>query len=179
MRPIKTDLARQTLLVHTGTLGMRERRTLILCDGQRDLAELVRLLGQDAPLLVQRLMHDGYLTATLSRPEARSAVERIVAPVTPAPTGPRRSLVAAKVYLSGMLELQRDDGARAHRERLQSRLDDDAMLEVLVEALRFLESRMATTLAARIRARLLEALPEDKAPRLQDLLDAEQEAAVR
>lgn len=176
MRPSKTDLARQTLLVHTGTLGMRERRTLILCDGQRDLEELVRLLGQDAPLLVQRLMHDGYLTSTATVPSSAAgpAVER-----APAATGPRRSLVAAKVYLSGMLELQRDDGARAHRERLQSRLDDDAMLEVLVEALRFLESRMATTLAARIRARLLEALPEDKAPRLQDLLDAEQEAAVR
>lgn len=179
MRPSKTDLARQTLLVHTGTLGMRERRTLILCDGQRDLEELVRLLGQDAPLLVQRLMHDGYLTATLSRPEARSAVERIVAPDTPAPTGPRRSLVAARVYLTGMLELQRDDGARCHRERLQSRLDDDAMLAALADALRFLEARVATTLAGRIRERLLEALPEDAAHRLQNVSDAALDIAAR
>ena len=180
MRPTKTDLARQTLLVHTGTLGMRERRTLILCDGQRDLAELVRLLGQDAPLLVQRLMHDGYLTATASRLEARSAVERIVAPATPATTtGPRRSLVAARVYLTGMLELQRDDGARRHRERLQSRLDDDAMLAALADALRFLEARVATTLAGRIRERLLEALPEDAAHRLQNVSDAALDIAAR
>ena len=179
MRPTKTDLARQTLLVHTGTLGMRERRTLILCDGQRDLAELVRLLGQDAPLLVQRLMHDGYLTATASRLEARPTVERTMTHATLATTGPRRSLVAARVYLTGMLELQRDDGARRHRERLQSRLDDDAMLAALADALRFLEARVATTLAGRIRERLLEALPEDAAHRLQDVSDATLDIAAR
>jgi hypothetical protein len=179
MRPSKTALARQTLLAHTGTLGMRERRTLILCDGQRDLAELVRLLGQDAPLLVQRLVHEGYLTATALPPEPRAAVERIATPSMPAPPGPRRSLVAARVYLSGMLELQRDDGARRHREHLQSRLDDDAMLEALAHALRFLEARVATTLAGRIRERLLEALPEDAAHRLQDLSDAPLDIAAR
>ncbi|WFC42546.1 hypothetical protein [Pseudoxanthomonas sp. SE1] len=178
MRPSKTDLARQTLQAHTGTLGMRERRALILCDGQRDLAELVRLLGQDAPLLIQRLVQAGYLTAadTTTMPMATTGTTRVPTNITPA--GPRRSLVAAKVYLSGMLELQRDDGARHHRERLLARLDDDAMLEALAGALRFLEARMATTLAGRIRERLLEALPHEAAQRLQHLSDTQAESAA-
>lgn len=179
MRPSKTDLARQILQSHTGTLGMRERRTLILCDGQRDLPELVRLLGQDAPILVQRLVQAGYLAmADSACVPAASSMAHPVAPA-PASTGPRRSLVAAKVYLSGMLELQRDEGARHHRERLQSRLDDDAMIDALAEALRFLEARMATTLAARIRERLLEALPDDAVRRFQDLSDASLDIAAR
>lgn len=178
MRPSKTDLARKTLQAHTAALGMRERRTLILCDGRRDLAELVRLLGEDAPLLVQRLVRGGYLVDA-ARPQSPTlAATRPGIPVAVS-AGPRRSLVAAKVYLSGMLELQRDDEARHHRQRLQARLDDDAMLDALADALRFLQARMATTLAARIRERLLEALPQDAAPRLQRLLDARLEAAER
>ncbi|MCH6482437.1 hypothetical protein MMG85_02480 [Pseudoxanthomonas sp. LH2527] len=181
MHPSKTDLARQTLQAHTGALGMRERRALILCDGQRDLAELVQLLGQDAPLLIQRLVSEGYLSiaGAARQPATPPAVEHAPTPApAPATTGPRRSLVAAKVYLSGMLELQRDDGARHHRERLLARLDDDAMLEALGDALRFLEARMATTLAGRIRDRLMEALPHEAAQRLQDLLDAQTERAL-
>lgn len=162
MRPSKTDLARTTLQAHGGTLGMRERRALILCDGQRGLDELVQLLGQDAPLLIQRLVRDGYLAAS------SSATATAPSPATPtASTGPRRSRVAARIYLSGMLELQRDAEARHHRDRLQSRLDDDAMLDVLADAVRFLEGRVATTLAQRIRERLLEALPLEDVPLLQ------------
>jgi hypothetical protein len=179
MRPSKTDLARQTLQAHTGVLGMRERRTLILCDGQRDLAELVRLLGQDAPILVQGLVKAGYLTSDSARPPAVPPRTPAPAPApAPASTGPRRSLVAAKVYLSGMLELQRDEGARRHRERLQARQDDDALLESTADALRFLESRMATTLAARIRERVLEVLPPDDQQRMHDLLAAQAEGIV-
>lgn len=174
MRPSKTALARQTLLAHTGTLGMRERRTLILCDGQRDLAELVRLLGQDVPLLVQGLVKAGYLSLAGSALAVSSAMEA-AAPMPPATTstaGPRRSLVAAKVYLSGMLELQRDEGARRYRERLQARQDDGALLDAIADALRYLESRMASTLVARIRERVLEVLPPDDQRRMHDLLAA-------
>ena len=177
MRPSKTDLARQILQAHTGVLGMRERRTLILCDGQRDLAELVRLLGQDAPLLVQGLVKAGYLSAA-DGAQAAAAPSRIPAAAPAPPTGPRRSLVAAKVYLSGMLELQRDDSARRHRERLQARQDDDALLEATADALRFLEDRMATTLAARIRERVFEALPPGDLQRMHGLLAAQAEDAA-
>ena len=177
MHPSKTDLARQTLQAHTGALGMRERRTLILCDGQRDLTELVRLLGQDAPLLVQRLVQAGYLVDAARTP----ALAPVAAPPIPTATpsaGPRRSLVAAKVYLSGMLELQRDDDARHHREHLQARLDDTAMLNALADAFHFLEGRVAATFAARIRERLFEALPPDDLRRMQNLLASQEETAL-
>lgn len=173
MRPTKTDLARQTLQTHTGALGMRERRALILCDGQRDLAELVRLLGQDAPLLVQRLVSAGYLAA----PPAQRAPHASPHPGAPS-TGTRRSLVAAKVYLSGMLELQRDPAAAHHRDRLQARLDDETLLDALADAYRFLEGRVASTLAGRIRERLFEALPPEPLQRMQALLDARADASL-
>ena len=96
-------------------------------------------------------------------------------PVTPS-TGTRRSLVAAKVYLSGMLELQRDPEAAHHRGRLQARLDDEALLEALADAYRFLEGRVAPTLAGRIRDRLFEALPHAPLRRMQALLDARADA---
>lgn len=176
MRPSKTDLARDILQAHTGALGMRERRTLILCDGRRDLAELVQLLGQDAPLLVQRLVQAGYLVDG-SRMQVTAPVAAVVASATT--PGPRRSLVAAKVYLSGMLELQRDDGARHHRDRLQARLDDAAMLDALADAFRFLEGRVAATLAGRIRQRLFEALPTEALPRMHESLVPQEENALR
>jgi hypothetical protein len=160
MRPSKTDLARTTLQAHGGTLGMRERRALILCDGQRGLDELVQLLGQDAPLLIQRLVRDGYLTAS------SSSAARAPTPATAPTSGPRRSRVAARIYLSGMLDLHRDAAARHHRDRLQSRLDEDAMLGALGDALCFLEGHVAATLARRIRERLLEALPVEDVPLL-------------
>lgn len=173
MRPSKTDLARTTLQAHGGTLGMRERRALILCDGQRGLDELVQLLGQDAPLLIQRLVREGYLAAS------SSATATAPSPATStAPTGPRRSRVAARIYLSGMLELHRDAEARHHRDRLQSRLDDDAMLQALADALRFLEGRVATTLAQRIRERLLEALPLEDVPSLHARMASQDDAVA-
>ncbi|WP_313927987.1 hypothetical protein [Pseudoxanthomonas sp.] len=53
------------------------------------------------------------------------------------------------------------------------------MLAALADALRFLEARVATTLAGRIRERLLEALPEDAAHRLQNVSDAALDIAAR
>ena len=53
------------------------------------------------------------------------------------------------------------------------------MIEALADALRFLQARMATTLAARIRQRLLEALPDDAVRRFQDLSDAPPDMAAR
>lgn len=180
MRPHKTELARQALQTHGGVLGMRERRLLILCDGQRDLAELTRLLGQDAPAQVRHLLEAGYLSAQASvAAPAAPAPAPTPAPVSPPAAvnsgpaaGPRRSRVAAKVYLLGMLELQRAAEAAVHRQRLQSRLDDAELIDALGEALVFLRTQVAPTLAARISERLREVLPEDDLPRLDTTLSA-------
>ena len=61
MQPRKTDLARTALQAHRAPLDMRQRRLLILCDGQRTVAELTDLLGQEAPAMVIQLVQSGYL----------------------------------------------------------------------------------------------------------------------
>lgn len=157
MRPHKTDLARQTLQAHGGTLSMRERRALILCDGQRSVEELVALLGPDAPLLLQRLARTGHVSLGDAAPASAS-----LAPASaPAPAGPRRSLIAARLYLMGMLELQRGDQAASHRRHLQASHDDAGTLDALLASMRFLQSCVAVSLAQRIRERLAEVLPEE------------------
>ncbi|MEO8367114.1 MAG: hypothetical protein ABI538_13000 [Pseudoxanthomonas sp.] len=117
MQPNKTDQARMALQSHAGPLSMRERRALILCDGQRDLKELTALLGVDAPALVMHLYETGYLNNAVVEQAARvpsplaarvPAAARIpIAAPAPVPAqipvpqtqanGPRRSLVAAKL----------------------------------------------------------------------------------
>lgn len=86
----------------------------------------------------------------------------------PAPAHvPRRPVLAARVYLVDVLELQRDDESLAHRQRLQSRLDEPALFQAMAQALAFLRTRVAPSLLARIHERLVEVLPEEDAHRLR------------
>ncbi|HYM86066.1 MAG TPA: hypothetical protein VET30_04955 [Pseudoxanthomonas sp.] len=185
MQPNKTDQARLALQSHAGPLSMRERRALILCDGQRDLKELTALLGVDAPALVMNLYEAGYLGNTVVEPVARvpaqlptrapaAAPIPVAAPApnpAPAPqtqaTGTRRSLVAAKLYLIGMLELQRDESAVAHRKQLQACQDPDAIMAHLLAGVHCLQRIASTSLAQRVRERLAEVLPESCLPALE------------
>lgn len=172
MRPHKTELARQTLQTHGGALSMRERRALILCDGRRDAEEIALLLGADAAGVLQRLVDAGYLAEAMPT-TAPTTTRAAPAPSTSSTTtntaaGPRRSLVAARIYLVGMLELQRGEDAAEHRRRLQSSHDDDGTATALMVAMRFLQSRVTESLAQRIRERLSEVLPEEYLPILDD-----------
>jgi len=181
MQPNKTDQARQALQSHAAPLSMRERRALILCDGRRDLKELTALLGADAPALVMHLYEAGYLNNTVvdlvAKPPASAATPTPVAvPASmPAPvpqaqaTGTRRSLVAAKLYLIGMLELQRDESAIAQRKQLQACQDPDAIIVHLLAGVHCLQRVASTSLAQRVRERLAEVLPESYLPALERL----------
>lgn len=185
MQPNKTDQARLALQSHAGPLSMRERRALILCDGQRDLKQLSALLGVDAPALVMHLYEAGYLGNVVVEPVARvpaplPASALAAAPIpaaAPAPastpqtqaTGTRRSLVAAKLYLIGMLELQRDESAVAQRKQLQACQDPDAIVTHLLASVHCLQRIASTSLAQRIRERLAEVLPETYLPALERL----------
>ena len=185
MQPNKTDQARLALQSHAGPLSMRERRALILCDGQRDLKQLSALLGVDAPALVMHLYEAGYLGNVVVEPVARvpaplPASALAAAPIpaaAPAPastpqtqaTGTRRSLVAAKLYLIGMLELQRDESAVAQRKQLQACQDPDAIVAHLLASVHCLQRIASTSLAQRIRERLAEVLPETYLPALERL----------
>ncbi len=189
MQPTKTDQARLALQSHAGPLSLRERRALILCDGRRDLKELTALLGVGAPALVMHLYEAGYLSNAVVEPAPRipaplaaRAPAAVAAPaivpvqvLAPAAipqtqaTGTRRSLVAAKLYLLGILELQRDESAVAQRKQLQACQDPDAVMAHLLAGVHCLQRIASTSLAQRVRERLSEVLPEAHLPALERL----------
>ena len=172
MQPRKTDLARQALSIRDGSLSMRERRVLILCDGQRGVEELTSMLGPETPSHVRRLRDAGYLVAIVEAPPPQAplpAPALVPAPASEPGTAStrRRSLVAAKLYLLGMLELQRHPDVARQRERLQAAHSDEDTLAQLFTALHCLRQAASPTLAQRVRERLTEVLPEPYLPALQ------------
>ena len=60
----KTELAHAALGERTGNIGIRDRRILILSDGQRSIDDIAALLGAEARGCVLRLVQDGYLRAS-------------------------------------------------------------------------------------------------------------------
>ncbi|MER2177909.1 MAG: hypothetical protein ABS955_09545 [Stenotrophomonas maltophilia] len=172
MQPQKTDLARTALQAHRAPLDMRQRRLLILCDGQRDLAQLGQLVGPETPAMVIQLIQRGYLVSSAVAEVA------VVAPAAPAPgvmptvapvpvTERRRSLVAARIYLLDILELQRHPQAAALFHTLQQSRSDEAVMAALHAALEALPGLTSTGYAERVRQRLLEVLPKEHADRFQ------------
>ncbi|WP_164109710.1 hypothetical protein [Stenotrophomonas muris] len=171
MQPRKTELARTALQAHRAPLDMRQRRLLILCDGQRSIADLTGLLGQDAPAMVIQLVQAGYLStgtgATAAPPPPPPADAAAPAPTTPAaaPAAPatgserRRSLVAARIYVLGILEMQRHPQAAALFRDLQQARAESEVLQVLHSAMQMLPGLTSEGYCQRVRQRLLEALP--------------------
>ncbi|MET0131635.1 MAG: hypothetical protein ABW207_13305 [Stenotrophomonas chelatiphaga] len=171
MLPRKTDQARTALQAHRAPLDMRQRRLLILCDGQRDLAALTTMIGADAPAMVIQLVQAGYLVTTPERPEPSASATLPAAPATPAAPGSalassapnerRRSMAAARIYLLGILEMQRHPQAAAlFRELQQARLEGD-VVDTMQAALDALTQLTSAGYAERVHDRLLEVLPRD------------------
>jgi hypothetical protein len=181
MLPLKTDQARIALQSHAGPLSLRERRALILCDGVRNVEELKALLGPDAPALIGRLYEAGYLaTGTpvekilpvpVTAPDLACAPAPSPSPVPQRAAGAvsRRSLVGAKFYMLGMLELQRHESAAAHHAQLQASQDPDATVAHLLASLHCLQRTTNASMVQRVRERLAEVLPEDYLPALEKL----------
>ncbi|MEN5223087.1 hypothetical protein [Stenotrophomonas sp. TWI602] len=172
MQPQKTDLARTALQAHRAPLDMRQRRLLILCDGQRDLVQLGQLVGPETPAMVIQLIQSGYLVSS------GVAEVAVVAPAAPAPavtptavpvpvTERRRSLAAARIYLLDILELQRHPQAAALFHTLQQSRSDETVMAALQAALDALPGLTSTGYAERVRQRLLEVLPKEHAERFQ------------
>src|SRR5690606_6321699 len=153
MQPCKTELARAALQAHRAPLDLRQRRALILCDGQRSLAELAVLLGSDTPMLIAQLQRDGYLHGGVEAPATAPSAATL--PVS----GRRRSLVAARLYVLDILALQRHPTAlQLHRELLATRSEDD-IVEALQRVLDHLPALTSAGYARRVRERLQEILP--------------------
>ncbi len=161
MQPRKTDLARDALQAHRAPLDMRQRRLLIMCDGQRDIAQLTALIGPEAPAMVIQMIQAGYL---VSAPEAAvAAVPAAAAVAAPAAAEPaperRRSLVAARIYLLGILELQRNPQAAALYRDLQMARAEGDVVTSLRTALDALPGMTSEGYSQRVRQRVMEALP--------------------
>jgi len=174
MQPQKTDLARTALQAHRAPLDMRQRRLLILCDGQRDLVQLGQLVGPETPAMVIQLIQSGYLVSSAVAEAAVVApatlvpgVMPTVAPMPAPVTERRRSLVATRIYLLDILELQRHPRAAALFHTLQQARSDDAVMAALHAALEALPDLTSTGYAERVRQRLLEVLPKEHADRVQ------------
>lgn len=88
------------------------------------------------------------------------------------PRGQRRSLVAAKMYLIDMLQLQRHPDAVEHKARIQFASGDDALLDAILDGLRALHRLTNASYGQRIVARLGEALPEELLPALEQAVAA-------
>lgn len=108
--------------------------------------------------------------ATPTRPPEPAPPTAIAAATgTPAaPARQRRSLVAAKMYLIDMLQLQRHPDAVEHKARIQFADGNDALLAELLAGLRVLYRLTPPSYAERIIARLGEALPEPLLPMLAE-----------
>lgn len=168
MQPRKTELARTALQAHRAPLDMRQRRLLILCDGQRSITDLTGLLGQDAPAMVIQLVQAGYLStgtgAAAPPPPPPPAATVVPQPATPAAAAAtaverRRSLVSARIYVLGILEMQRHPQAAALFRDLQQARAESEVLQVLHSAMRMLPGLTSEGYCQRVRQRLLEALP--------------------
>ena len=166
MRLGKTGKARLALdAVKAGGLDLRDRRILILADGKRMRAELLVLLGADSDASIDRLVREGYLAeegaaAQVPDPQPTPMPARV-------PTSTRRSIVAAKMYLIDMLQLQRSPTAAELRLAIQSTSDPHEILERLLVALEYLLSVATPSYGARVFMRVEEVLPEELLPRLE------------
>lgn len=171
MLPRKTDQARHALQAHRTPLDMRQRRLLILCDGQRDLDALSALLGQDTPAMVIQLIQGGYLSTAPTGLETTAMLMPVAAsadaPPSAVPAAPaarverRRSLAAARIYVLGILEMQRHPDAAALLRELQQSRDDARAIGVMQQALQRLPALTSSGYSERVRARLLEVLPHE------------------
>jgi hypothetical protein len=172
MQPRKTELARDALQAHRAPLDMRQRRLLILCDGQRDLPQLTAMIGPEASAMVIQLIQGGYLVSTappepVPVPVPASGATVAAAGGSPPVTERRRSLVSARIYLLGILELQRHPQAAALLYTLQQARSDEQVVSALHASLEALPGLTSAGYCERVRQRLFEVLPETHLAQLE------------
>ncbi|KAB7781241.1 hypothetical protein GIY21_19355 [Xanthomonas sontii] len=168
MHPRKTALALAALQSHDAPLDMRQRRVLILADGQRSVEELATLGGRGADAIVQGLLEQGYLD------DGRGvAAATVAASAPPPPADPRRALLNARMYLLDLLQLQRHPASPALQLQLRAAREEQDTLRAIALALRAMPEMTSERYAQRIRERVLEILPAS----LHGALTAAAEAA--
>jgi hypothetical protein len=169
----KTEHGRNALAAQSAAgLSLLERRVLILCDGRRNRKDIVALLGTEALPMIERLLHAGYLSGhgdvpRSSPPRNRATKPQPTAPETTTPPAPRRSLSVSKIFLTDMLQVQRDPHSVALRAQIQTCPNEDEVVFHMMNGLRHLQEVASASYARRVGDRLAEILPEQYLPRLQ------------
>ncbi len=179
----KTPRAHAALADRSDALSAFERRVLIICNGTRSLDEVRALLGVEAAGAVRRLLAEDYLSG-IAVPrgvlgQALTAIrgERRAGPVPVAPPPPRgvdqqpapgtdpaparrRSVVAAKMYVIGLLQLQRNPEAVAQAALLQTCREPDAIMASIADSLDCIAATCTPSYTLRVLERLREITPE-------------------
>jgi hypothetical protein len=177
----KTEHGRNALEVQSAAgLSLLERRVLILCDGRRNRKDIVALLGADALPMIERLLHAGYLSSHGDAPRLATSRSRTVKPqaavaerakaaAAERPKAPvsRRSLSVSKIYLTDMMQVQRDPQSVSLRTQIQASPSEDELVYHMMNGLRHLQEVATASYARRVGDRLAEILPEQYLPRLQ------------
>ena len=97
------------------------------------------------------------------------ATSPLPSPTLEAAPAKRRSLVAAKMYLVDMLQLQRNPVAVELRLAIQSTNDPAQLLDRLFDALDHLVASTTASYGERVRERFAEVLPDEALARLREL----------
>ncbi|GAB3343861.1 hypothetical protein [Marilutibacter aestuarii] len=184
----KTPRAHAALSDRSDALTAFERRVLIICDGNRTLDQVRGLLGIEATAAVRRLLAEEYLSGvapprgvlgqalTALRGERRPSQASV--PSTPDPGGGRhppgadaglarrRSVVAAKMYVIGLLQLQRNPEAVAQAALLQTCRESEAIMDAIAESLDCIAATCNPSYTQRVVERLREITPEALLARL-------------
>lgn len=173
MRVAKTEKARQALQDRRH-FSARERQLLILCDGERSGEEVAGWLGEGAWQMLEDLRQRGYLAEVAAEPARRPvpspapAAAPVAAPApVPAPGASRRSLAACKMYVVNILQMQREAGVPPLVEALHRSADEQALVEAMAMALRYLKQGTNGSYAQRVHEHMVSIMPEHHLPALE------------
>lgn len=161
---LKTDRALAALQDRSGGLRPAERQLLILCNGRHGADDLRAMFGPSADATIARLVAAGYLQQAAP---AAPVPEPQVADLAPDVGSTRRSMVAAKMYMVGILELIRDPLAGDCIRALRGAADEAALLGELIAALAFVARKSPDSYGGKVAERLGEILPLSHLPALQ------------
>lgn len=166
---LKTDKARLELSPGVRTLSLRERSLLLLADG-KPLPELQAMYNGGGALIVEQLLHQGYLAGFAPKTQQSKAAAPASEPVastdpaeaTAAPQA-LKSLAGTRMYLFDICErmFARRNAllAQSFHDALRNARDRDSMLDVGEALLDEITLLAGPERAASVRERLEQLLP--------------------
>lgn len=176
MRLQKTEKAREELRGSLRRLGRRERNLLILADGQKTMQELESMLKDEARVLAESLIREGYLTSiSLTPPKPtgpaakREDSEFVSSELPAAPLVSvdlfegKRSLATTRMFLFDICERmfarRAPEQAQAFRDAFRSARDRESMLLVARDMMEAVEKIAGAERADSISQRIAMLLP--------------------